>query len=211
MPGVRLRQIALVGQDIDWSVDTLRAIFDVPVSFRDPGIVPQFVRLSFPAPFPPACSVPPRRGSWTSGAGGSCCHPNETRAPPHYEERASFVYPFLPRKLFVDDVPHTFQRRQGGMFNALLGFGDTFLEIVSPTDNGYVEDSSAAKILRKQGGDCGYMAIFGVDDLAHTSQVQPIPHHNGLDYGDVSDRLHVIPGRLQARTRRYIVRVRDWG
>lgn len=97
--GVRLRQIALVGQDIDWSVDTLRAIFDVHVAFRDPGIVPSF----------------------------------------------------------------------GGMFNALLGFGDTFLEIVSPTDAGYKADSTSAKILRKMGGDCGYMCIFGVDDIAHTS------------------------------------------
>jgi hypothetical protein len=40
--GVRLRQIALVGQDIDWSVTTLAALFDVHVAFRDPGIVPQF-------------------------------------------------------------------------------------------------------------------------------------------------------------------------
>ena len=42
--GVRLRQIALVGQDIDWSVDTLSAVFDTYVAFRDPGIVPAFVR-----------------------------------------------------------------------------------------------------------------------------------------------------------------------
>jgi hypothetical protein len=90
---------ALVGQDIDWSVDTLRAIFDVHVAFRDPGIVPSF----------------------------------------------------------------------GGMFNALLGFGDTFLEIVSPTDKGYELDSTSAKMLRKMGGDCGYMCIFGVDDIAYTS------------------------------------------
>jgi len=40
--GVRLRQIALVGQDIDWSVTTLTALFDTYVAFRDPGIVPAF-------------------------------------------------------------------------------------------------------------------------------------------------------------------------
>ena len=74
--------------------ETLTAIFDVHVAFRDPGIVPMF----------------------------------------------------------------------GGMFNALLGFGDCFLEIVSPTDEGYEQDSTSAKLLRKSGGDCGYMAIVQVPD-----------------------------------------------
>lgn len=97
--GVRLRQIALVGQDIDWSVATLTAIFDTYVAFRDPAIVPAF----------------------------------------------------------------------GGMFNALLAFGDCFLEIVSPTDGGYSKDSTSVKLLRKSGGDCGYMAILQVDDIARTS------------------------------------------
>ena len=54
--------------------ETLTAIFDVHVAFRDPGIVPMF----------------------------------------------------------------------GGMFNALLGFGDCFLEIVSPTDEGYEQDLTIA-------------------------------------------------------------------
>ena len=53
--GVRLRQIALVGQDIDWSVATLCAAFDTYVAFRDPGIVPQFVRCCVTHP---PCSVP---------------------------------------------------------------------------------------------------------------------------------------------------------
>lgn len=98
--GVRLRQIALVGQDIDWSVSTLTALFDTYVAFRDPGIVPAF----------------------------------------------------------------------GGMFNALLAFGDCFLEIVSPTDSGYEKNSTSVKLLRKNGGDCGYMAIMQVADVAHTSK-----------------------------------------
>lgn len=94
-----MRQIALVGQDIDWSVATLTALFDTYVAFRDPGIVPVF----------------------------------------------------------------------GGMFNALLAMGDCFLEIVSPTDGGYAKNSTSVKLLRKNGGDCGYMAILQVDDIAHTS------------------------------------------
>jgi len=97
--GVRLRQVALVGQDIDWSVTTLTALFDTYVAFRDPGIVPMF----------------------------------------------------------------------GGLFNALLAMGDCFLEIVSPTDRGYAKNSTTVKLLRKHGGDCGYMAILQVDDIAHTS------------------------------------------
>lgn len=97
--GVRLRQIALVGQDIDWSVATLTALLDTYVAFRDPAIVPAF----------------------------------------------------------------------GGMHNVLLALGDCFLEIVSPTDGGYAQDSTSVKLLRKSGGDCGYMAILQVDDIAHTS------------------------------------------
>eukprot|EP00930_Biecheleria_cincta_P070449 TRINITY_DN58085_c0_g1_i1.p1 TRINITY_DN58085_c0_g1~~TRINITY_DN58085_c0_g1_i1.p1 ORF type:complete len:320 (+),score=33.89 TRINITY_DN58085_c0_g1_i1:51-962(+) len=97
--GVRLRQIVLVAQDIDWSVATLTALFDTYVAYRDPGIVPAF----------------------------------------------------------------------GGMFNALLGMGDFFLEIVSPTDGGYAQNSTSAKLLQRNGGDCGYMAILQVDDIAHTS------------------------------------------
>merc|ERR1719436_674391 len=97
--GVRLRQIALVGKDIDWSVTALTALFDTYVAARDPGIVPAF----------------------------------------------------------------------GGMFNALLAFGDCFLEIVSPTDGGYDANSTSVKLLRKNNGDCGYMAILQVDDIAKTS------------------------------------------
>ena len=36
---VRLRQIALVGQDIDYSASTLGALLDTYVAFRDPGIL----------------------------------------------------------------------------------------------------------------------------------------------------------------------------
>lgn len=97
--GVRLRQIALVGQDLDWSVATLTAVLDTYVAFRDPTIVPAF----------------------------------------------------------------------GGLFNALLPVGDCFLEIVSPTDGGLASDSTSTKLLRKSGGDCGYMVILQVDDIASAS------------------------------------------
>jgi hypothetical protein len=48
------------------------------------------------------------------------------------------------------------------LFNALLQCGDCMLEIVSPTEAGYEKKSTAAKLLEKKGGDCGYMAILQV-------------------------------------------------
>jgi hypothetical protein len=48
-----------------------------------------------------------------------------------------------------------------GLHNALFRIGDQFLEIVSPTREG----TTAGRLLHRMGGDCGYMAIFDVDDL----------------------------------------------
>lgn len=50
-----------------------------------------------------------------------------------------------------------------GLHNALFRIGDQFLEIVSPTTSG----TTAGRLLDKMGGDCGYMALFEVDDLDH--------------------------------------------
>jgi len=58
------------------------------------------------------------------------------------------------------------------LYNALLYCGDCMLEIVSPTDRAYEKaalkgrgPTTQAKQLRKNGQDCGYMAIFQVEDL----------------------------------------------
>ena len=48
-----------------------------------------------------------------------------------------------------------------GLRNALFRIGDQFLEIVSPITAG----TTAGRLLEKMGGDCGYMALFEVDDL----------------------------------------------
>ena len=48
-----------------------------------------------------------------------------------------------------------------GLHNALFRVGDQFLEVVSPVTAG----TTAGRLLDKMGGDCGYMAIFEVDDL----------------------------------------------
>ena len=49
-----------------------------------------------------------------------------------------------------------------GLANALFPIGDQFLEIVSPVQ----EHTTAGRQLDKRGGDCGYMVLFQVDDLA---------------------------------------------
>ena len=49
-----------------------------------------------------------------------------------------------------------------GLANQVWPIGDTFLEVVSPKQEG----TTAGRLLDKRGGDGGYMAIFQVDDLA---------------------------------------------
>jgi hypothetical protein len=48
-----------------------------------------------------------------------------------------------------------------GLRNAVFPIGDTFLEVVSPKQPG----TTAERLLRKRGGDGGYMVILQVDDL----------------------------------------------
>ena len=49
-----------------------------------------------------------------------------------------------------------------GLRNAVFALGDTFLEVVSPVREG----TSAGRLLERRGGDCGYMLMLQVDDLA---------------------------------------------
>jgi hypothetical protein len=49
-----------------------------------------------------------------------------------------------------------------GLRNAVFALGETFLEIVSPMRDG----TSAGRLLERRGGDCGYMLMFQVADLA---------------------------------------------
>lgn len=49
-----------------------------------------------------------------------------------------------------------------GLRNAVFALGDTFLEVVSPVR----EDTAAGRLLDRRGGDCGYMVMFQVEDLA---------------------------------------------
>jgi hypothetical protein len=49
-----------------------------------------------------------------------------------------------------------------GLENAVMPVGETFLEVVSPTQVG----TTAGRYLDRRGGDGGYMVILPVDDLA---------------------------------------------
>ena len=49
-----------------------------------------------------------------------------------------------------------------GLHNAVFAVGDTFLEIVSPAR----DDTAAGRLIARRGGDCGYMLMFQVADLA---------------------------------------------
>jgi hypothetical protein len=49
-----------------------------------------------------------------------------------------------------------------GLQNIVLTLGDTFLEVVSPVEEG----TTAGRLLERRGGDGGYMVIVQVDDLA---------------------------------------------
>jgi hypothetical protein len=51
--------------------------------------------------------------------------------------------------------------RKYGLHNAVWPVGDTFLEVVSPTQEG----TTAGRLLEKRGGDGGYMVILQTDDL----------------------------------------------
>lgn len=51
-----------------------------------------------------------------------------------------------------------------GLHNAVYAVGDTFIEIVSPVRDG----TAAGRYLERRGGDCGYMVMFQVDDVAAT-------------------------------------------
>jgi catechol 2,3-dioxygenase-like lactoylglutathione lyase family enzyme len=67
-----------------------------------------------------------------------------------------------------------------GVRNAVFPVGDTFLEVVSPKQSG----TAAERLLRKRGGDGGYMVILQVDDLA---KARARVHAAGARVADFTD------------------------
>lgn len=67
----------------------------------------------------------------------------------------------LRSTLGLDEPFHDPVVGEFGLANAVFAVGDTFIELVSPVAAG----TAAGRHLERQGGDCGYMAIFQVPDL----------------------------------------------
>jgi len=85
-----------------------------------------------------------------------------------------------------------------GLHNAVLPVGDTYLEVVSPLEAG--NGCAAERHMARNGGDCGYMAIFQVADIEATRRHL---REHGLrsvldaDLDDIS-ATHVHPADLGA-------------
>ena len=87
-----------------------------------------------------------------------------------------------------------------GLSNAVYAVGDTFLEVVSPTDAG----TAAGRYLERRGGDCGYMAMFELEDESAVRKVLDVLEIrvvHDMTYKDIVD-LHLhpkdVPGAIVA-------------
>jgi hypothetical protein len=67
----------------------------------------------------------------------------------------------IQRELGLQDPYHDPGVGVFGLENAVFPVGDTFLEVVAPTQ----PDTAAGRYLERRGGDSGYMAIFQVPDI----------------------------------------------
>lgn len=67
------------------------------------------------------------------------------------------------------DLGEPFRDEAVGLFgleNSVFAIGDQFLEVVSPVQG----DTAAGRLIERRGGDCGYMAMFQVEDVAVARQ-----------------------------------------
>jgi predicted enzyme related to lactoylglutathione lyase len=106
----------------------------------------------------------------------------------------------LERHFGVHDPFHDKGVGHFGLRNAVYALGDTFIEIVSPTQ----DDTAAGRQIARAGGDCGYMCMFELADADATRQrVQAagarLVHDNS--HPDIVD-LHLhpkdVPGAIVA-------------
>ena len=72
----------------------------------------------------------------------------------------------LEQHLGVHDPFHDKGVGHFGLRNAVYALGDTFIEIVSPTE----DDTAAGRQIARAGGDCGYMCMFELADADATRQ-----------------------------------------
>ena len=85
-----------------------------------------------------------------------------------------------------------------GLHNSVVPVGDTFLEVVSPLVPG--DRCPAERFMSRVGGDCGYMAIFQVEDMdgarAHLDRCG-LRRVLDLDFDDIRAS-HVHPADMGA-------------
>ena len=87
-----------------------------------------------------------------------------------------------------------------GLSNAVYAVGDTFLEVVSPTQAG----TAAGRYLERRGGDAGYMVMFELEDESAVRKVLDVLEIrivHDMTYDDIVD-LHLhpkdVPGAIVA-------------
>ncbi len=78
----------------------------------------------------------------------------------------------------------------GSLTNTHIRLGDSFLETVSPSDLAWKRSSTQTRLLDRN-GDCGYMAIVQVPDVAAASRSMAI---QGAGLGIVAGDWNVCPG-----------------
>jgi hypothetical protein len=78
----------------------------------------------------------------------------------------------------------------GNLTNTHIRLGDSFLETVCPTDLAWERSTTQTRLLERN-GDCGYMAIVQVPDVAVASQAMAV---QGSGRGIVSGNWNVCPG-----------------
>ena len=79
---------------------------------------------------------------------------------------------------------------EGDLTNTHIRLGDSFLETVSPSDHAWAASTTQTRLLERN-GDCGYMAIVQVPDVAVASRSMAV---QGSGAGIVSGSLWVCPG-----------------
>ena len=78
----------------------------------------------------------------------------------------------------------------GNLMNTHIRLGDSFLETVCPTDRAWAQSTTQTRLLERN-GDCGYMAIVQVPDIAVASRTMAA---QGEGIGIVSGDWNVCPG-----------------
>ena len=78
----------------------------------------------------------------------------------------------------------------GDLTNTHIRLGDSFLETVCPSDLAWQRSTTQTRLLERN-GDCGYMAIVQVPDVAVASRSMAI---QGSGVGIVSGAWNVCPG-----------------